>query len=243
MQPDDEVHATLVRVDAGPEGLGVAWMRHLLPFHRSARILPFPEFPTAVQADADVHDTPFRKPPAGFGVGWMLHPVPFHRSARVLPFAVPPTAAHAAREVHDTPFRVPPPAGLGVAWTRQVWPFHCSASVTRVRDLLVVAPTAVQAERETHATPARELDAAPAGLGAAWVRQVVPFQCSARTAGDWPAGGGALGLEYPTAVQAAAEAHARPIRRLAPGLGVSWVRQAVPFQCSARVWEVPELSM
>jgi|SRR5215469_3782688 len=115
MQADVAVHATLARVDAGPEGLGVAWMRHVVPFHRSARVLPSPEFPTAVQAVLDAHDTPFRKPPpAGFGVGWMRHRVPVRCSARVVPFAVPPTAVHAEDEVHHTLVKRPPPAGLGV---------------------------------------------------------------------------------------------------------------------------------
>jgi hypothetical protein len=117
---------------------------------------------------------------------------------------------------------------------RQVWPFHCSASVATVRDLLVVAPTAVQAEREAQATPLRELDAAPGGFGAAWVRQEAPADRSTRTAGDW------LVVEYPTAVQAAAEVQIRPIRRLGPWLGVAWRCQAVPFQCSARVRKTPE---
>jgi len=116
MQADVAVHATLARVDAGPGGLGVAWMRHVVPFHRSARVLPFPEFPTAVQAELDAHDTPFRKPPpAGFGVGWMRHLAPIRCSARVLPSAVPPTAVQAGVDVHDTLLRTPPPAGLGVA--------------------------------------------------------------------------------------------------------------------------------
>ena len=116
MQADDEVQATLDRtVNAEPDGLGVAWMAQLVPSHRSARVPPFPEFPTAVHAELEVHDTLFRKPPpAGFGVVWMRHPAPFHRSARVLPFAAPPTAVHAEGEVHDTPLRTPPPAGLGV---------------------------------------------------------------------------------------------------------------------------------
>src|SRR5215469_1516093 len=118
---------------------------------------------------------------------------------------------------------------------RQVPSFHCSASVTTVRDLLAVAPTAVQAEREVHATLLKELDAAPIGLGAAWVRHELPADRSTRTAGDW------LVLEYPTAVQAAAALQARPIRRLGPWLGVAWRCQAVPSQCSARVWAVPEL--
>jgi len=124
---------------------------------------------------------------------------------------------------------------------RHVWPFHRSASVATFRDLLVVAPTAVQAERAVQATPLRELDAAPAGLGAAWVCHVLPVDRSTRTAGDWSAGGGALVVEYPTAVQAAAGVQARPIRRLGPRLGVAWRCQLTPFQCSARVWEVPEL--
>src|SRR5215467_14375619 len=116
-----------------------------------------------------------------------------------------------------------------------VWPFHRSASVATFRDLLVVAPTAVQAERAGQATPLRALDAAPAGLGAAWVCHVLPADRSTRTAGDW------LVVENPTAVHAAAEVQARPIRRLGPWLGVAWRCQAVPFQCSARVWGVPEL--
>jgi hypothetical protein len=106
-----------------------------------------------------------------------------------------------------------------------------------VRDLLVVTPTATHAERAVQATPLRELDAAPGGLGAAWVRHVVPANRSTRTAGDW------FVLENPTAVHAAAEVQARPSRRLGPWLGVAWTRQAVPFQCSARVWAVPELFM
>jgi len=116
MQADVAVHATLVRSDAGPEGFGVAWMRHVVPFHRSARVLPVPVIPTAVQAEGDAHDTPFRQPPpAGFGVAWMRHLAPLRRSARVVPLAVPPTAVHAGVEVHDTLLRTPPPAGLGVA--------------------------------------------------------------------------------------------------------------------------------
>ena len=47
-------------------------------------------------------------------------------------------------------------------------------------------------------------------------------------------------LENPTAAQVAAEVQARPIRRLGPWLGVAWRCQAVPSQCSARVWMPPE---
>jgi hypothetical protein len=186
MQADDEVQATPASaLNFALAGFGVGWMRHLVPFHRSARVRPLAEFPTAVQAERDVQDTPLRNPPpAGFAVAWISHLVPFHRSARVRPFAVPPTAVHAEREVHETLFRAPPPEGLGVVWMRQAWPFHRSAKVTVVRVLLVVAPTAVQAERAVQATPFRPLDAAPGGLGAACVRHVVPFHRSATTAGD-----------------------------------------------------------
>ena len=252
VQAEGEVHDTPFRKFCTAfGGLGVDRMVHLFPFHRSAKERTGPDWdevvkyaPAAMQAEGDVQDTPVRKlctAPAGLGVGWMVQVEPFQRSARTRPLAVPPTAVQAEREAHDTPFSAPPPAGLGAGWMRQVWPFHCSASAAILRDLLVVVPTAVQAEREGQATPLRELDAAPIGLGAAWVRHVLPVDRSTRTAGDWSAGGGALVLEYPTAVQAVAAVHARPIRRLGPWLGVAWRCQAAPFQCSARVWETPEL--
>ncbi|MBV8940693.1 MAG: hypothetical protein JO240_03070 [Solirubrobacterales bacterium] len=44
------------------------------------------EKPTAVQARADVHDTPSRElsiAPTGFGVFWIAHFVPFQRSTNV----------------------------------------------------------------------------------------------------------------------------------------------------------------
>jgi hypothetical protein len=222
-------------------------MVHLFPFHCSAKDRTGPDWdevveyaPAAMQAEGDVQDTASRKActdPAGLGVGWMVQVVPFHRSARVLPLAVPPTAVQAEREVHDTLISAPPPAGVGVGWIRQVVPFHRSARVTMARDLLVVPPTATHAECAMQATPFRELDAAPGGFGAACVRQKAPADRSTRTPGDW------LVLEYPTAVQAAARVHDTPIRRLDPWLGVAWRCQAVPFQCSAKVWKVPELLM
>src|SRR6516162_284015 len=167
-----------------PPGLGVGRRVHLFPFHRSAKDRAGPDWdevvkyaPAAMQADGDVQDTPFRKlctAPAGLGMGWMVQVVPFHRSARVLPLAVPPTAVQAEREAHDTLFSAPPPAGLGVDWIRQVVPFHRSARVAMARDLLVVPPTATQAEGAVQPTLFRLLDAAPAGFGAARVRQVAP---------------------------------------------------------------------
>jgi hypothetical protein len=220
-------------------------MVHLFPFHRSAKDRAGPDgdevvkyTPAAMQAEDDVQDTAIKKlctAPGGLGVGRMVQVVPFHRSARVLPLAVPPTAVQAEREAHDTPFSAPPPAGVEVGWIRQVVPFHRSARVAVVRDLLVVAPTATQAERAMHATLFRLLDAAPGGFGAACVRQTAPAERSTRTPGDW------LVLEYPTAVQVAARVHDTPISRLGPWLGVAWRRHVVPFQCSARVRETPEL--
>ena len=109
-----EVHDTLLsEAWLGFCGLGVGWMDHEVPSHRSAKVrLPVPKSPanpTAVQALADVHDTPDSPlfwSPAGLGVGWMDHEVPFHRSASVttLPalFRYFPTAVQASAAVHDT---------------------------------------------------------------------------------------------------------------------------------------------
>jgi hypothetical protein len=72
--------------------LGVRWIRHRRPFHRSAKVTSLPEAPTAsptaVHADRAVHATPASEPtfaPAGFGVRWTRQRRPFHRSARVTP--------------------------------------------------------------------------------------------------------------------------------------------------------------
>ena len=37
----------------------------------------------------------------------------------------------------------------------------------------------MHAETDVHDTAFRKLNCAPAGLGVAWIAQVVPFQCSA----------------------------------------------------------------
>jgi hypothetical protein len=90
VQADGDVQDTLSNaLGAAPLGLGVGWMRHRLPSHRSAKVRTMPDLPTenpaAVQAEEAVQSTPIRKlwPPARLGVGWMRHRVPFHRSARV----------------------------------------------------------------------------------------------------------------------------------------------------------------
>ena len=71
-------------------GSGVVSMDHDVPFHFSARMTVTPELlrysPTAVQALAEVQDTPPRAlpcAPEGLGVAWTDHEVPFHASARV----------------------------------------------------------------------------------------------------------------------------------------------------------------
>jgi hypothetical protein len=155
-------------------------MLQLVPFHRSASV-PALEPPTAVQADAEVHDTPLSVAPPwdGLGVGWMTQRVPFHRSASV-PAAEPPTAEHADAEVQDTAFSAPPPAGLGVGWMRQLVPFHRSATARMAPAVVVLPPTAVHAERAVQATPSRPLNAIPDGLGVGRTRHEVPFHCSAR---------------------------------------------------------------
>jgi hypothetical protein len=71
--------------------------------------LVLPEVPTAVQAVAEVQDTPLRladSVPLGSGVRWTFQVVPFQRSARVPDRDVSPTAIHIVAEVQDTPLRL-----------------------------------------------------------------------------------------------------------------------------------------
>ena len=82
--------------------------------------------------------------------------------------------------------------GLGVAWIRQLVPFQRSASDTVMLlppdaprppgVLIVVAPTAVQAAGELQDTARNSLPVDPAGLGVAWMCQLVPFHASASSA-------------------------------------------------------------
>ncbi len=89
MQALDEVQATPSRAAPfEPEGLGVAWMDHEVPFHASAKmaLTSVRLVPTAMQALAEVHATanrPFSCRTLGSGVVWMDHEVPFHASTRV----------------------------------------------------------------------------------------------------------------------------------------------------------------
>jgi hypothetical protein len=94
-----------------PDGVMADCAVQAVPSHRSASS-PESVFPTAVQAEAEVHEAAFRVYPvlAVVGDGWMLQVVPFHCSATVpselKPLAeVAPTAVHAFAEVQDTPNR------------------------------------------------------------------------------------------------------------------------------------------
>jgi hypothetical protein len=75
--------------------------------------------PTAVHADAEVHETPFREFGPPFGVVWIVQDDPFHLSTRAEeapPLAVKaPTAVQADDDAHDTPLSVLEVALLGGA--------------------------------------------------------------------------------------------------------------------------------
>ena len=171
--------------------------------------------PTAVQAVAEEHATDARLlciAPVRLRVAWIDQLVPFHRSASVNcaleVFTSFPTAAHTVAEEHDTPRRSPFTTE-GVASMDQLVPFHRSASACMLL-AAVACPTAVQAVADVHETPLRALTEAPAGLGVAWMDQLVPFQDSASVA--WVP---VLPVESPTAVQAVADVHETPSRSMA----------------------------
>jgi hypothetical protein len=145
-------------------GAGVNSITQVLPSHRSASAWrrPLLVCPTAVQAVADVHDTPdstLLVAPGGFWVVWVDHLVPFQRSASVAP-PEDPTAVQAVDAVQDTPDRTPPAARLGVGWIDHLVPFQRSASVAPPE-----APTAVQAVDAVQDTPDRTPPAARVGVG------------------------------------------------------------------------------
>ena len=90
VQAEAEEQETPNKIPPPEEGLGVGWMDHLIPSHRSARVISVPEWvkelPTATQAEADVQATALSAllgAPSGLGVDSTLQLVPFHRSARV----------------------------------------------------------------------------------------------------------------------------------------------------------------
>src|SRR6478735_2650289 len=66
--------------------------------------------PTAVQAVADVHDTPFSVLFGAAGVVWIVQLMPFQNSASV-PGPPCPTEVQAVAEAHETAESVPLPPG------------------------------------------------------------------------------------------------------------------------------------
>jgi hypothetical protein len=65
---EDEVHETAPRKAPAVPEVGVGWMLHVVPSHRSVIVptgLPEPSKapPTAMHAEGDEHDTPVKKSP------------------------------------------------------------------------------------------------------------------------------------------------------------------------------------
>ncbi len=86
----------------------------------------FVEYPTAVHALVEAHDTADSNvvdAPVGFDVGWIVHAWPSHTSANVTSGPPPdatedPTATQLLSEVHDTADSslFGAPVGFGVGW-------------------------------------------------------------------------------------------------------------------------------
>jgi hypothetical protein len=122
---DADVQETAFKNAPGLPEVGVGWMLHEAPSHRSVTVpTGLPELsmatPTAMQADRDEHETPLRTAPASVGIACKPQVVPSHRSmtAAVTPLVGPvyPTATHDALEVQLTPSNCvsADPTGLGV---------------------------------------------------------------------------------------------------------------------------------
>ena len=215
-----EVHDTPFRsLRSAPLGAGRVWLVQVLPSQRAAdgsqTILPsnsLSSVPTAMHAEADVHETPFMRPPVA---SCIVQELPSQRAANP-PTKNEPTAVHAVADVHETPPRkgegtLRPTPGVGVAWIVQVLPSQNSANVASVP----LCPTAVQDVADAHETAFRS---PPLGLGVVWVVQVLPSQRSANVPP----------LPDPTAVHAVADAHETAFRP--PPLGVLWIVQVLPSQ-------------
>ena len=92
-----------------------------------------------------------------------------------------PTAKHSV-PAHETLVRRLVPGGFGVVWIVQLVPSQRSASVLLGKVPEVAkAPTAVHAVAAVHETEVSAAAVAPAGVGALWTVQLVPFQVSTRT--------------------------------------------------------------
>jgi len=225
-----------------PDGLGVGWTTHFLPFQRSASVtVPFiePELPTAVQAVADRHDTPVSSDssPCGCcGVAWTDHFAPFQCSARVSDLEseilLSPTAVQEVADEQDTPSNsLPLVTGFGLDCSTHLVPFQRSATVSNLEPVALLFPTAVQAVADEQDTPTRTPSLEPDGFGVGWTTHLLPFQRSASV----PLG------PYPTAMQALAEEHDTPYRAPTFTRGIGWTTHFLPFQRSASVTIAPYL--
>src|SRR6516165_7824415 len=164
-----------------------------------------------MHAVADVHETPFNRPPVGSCIDQEL---PSQRAANP-PMKNGPTAMHIVGDVHETPprnaeGRLSPKPGVGVVWIFQVLPSQNSASVAR----MPLFPTAMQAVADVHETAFR----LPPLVGVVWVVQVPPSQRSTNVPP----------LPDPTAVHDVADVHETAFRP--PPLGVVWIVQVLPSQ-------------
>jgi hypothetical protein len=161
VQADAEVHDTAPRKYPALCEPGDDRRAQVFPFHCSATVpselLPVlsKTAPTAVQAVAEVHDTPVKKligAPAGVGTRWMLQLVPSHLSAMTCPALLLPTAVHALGEVQETAFKnTPGLPEVGVGWMLHDVPSHRSVIVpSELPKLSKATPTALQAEGDVH---------------------------------------------------------------------------------------------
>ena len=178
-------------LSSAPGGLGVGWIVHVDPFHRSANVhSPHApggadgglSVPTAVHALAEVHETEvsaLSAAPGGFGVGWTAQLVPSHRSASVC-LSCSPTAVQTAADGHATPDNCTnvAPTGLTVLWAAQVAPSHRSTNGNG-QTAPLQSSTAEHASAAEHDTLDSPLLTAPGGLIGVWVVQFMPSQLSA----------------------------------------------------------------
>ena len=101
MHSDAVTHDTAARCRFRSIVCGVGTTTHDLPLHDSIS----PPAPTAVQASAVGHDTPFKEAPK-LGSDTGVQALPFHdwTTGRYLePLKNWPTAVQSTAEVHDTP--------------------------------------------------------------------------------------------------------------------------------------------
>lgn len=120
--------------------VGFGWIDHSVPFQRSTSDPVAPPLarycPTAVQADAELQETPANVASmavAGIGVGRIVQAVPFQDSASGPADACHPTAIHREADEQDTPVSTLVfhfGSGTGTGWIAHLVPFHFSASGT-----------------------------------------------------------------------------------------------------------------